>query len=88
MTSLSRAERIHQKLKNTLQPTFLEVTDDSHKHIDHEAAKTGGGHFIVTISSPLFIEKSLVNCHRMVYAETAEFGEEIHALRILIKRSD
>lgn len=83
--SPSRAERIYQKLKNTLQPSFLEVTDDSHQHIDHEAAKTGGGHFTVTIASPLFESKSLINCHRMVYAQTEEFGEEIHALRIVIR---
>jgi BolA protein len=84
---MTRAQRIYEKLQSTLQPSFLEVTDDSHLHVDHEAAKTGGGHFTVTIASPLFEGKTLINCHRMVYAQTEEFGEEIHALRIVIKKN-
>ena len=82
---MSRVERIQQLLQ-TLQPTQLEVIDDSHQHVGHAGAESGGGHFTVKIASPLFVGKTRIQCHQLVYqAVDAIMGGEIHALAIQIK---
>jgi BolA family transcriptional regulator, general stress-responsive regulator len=70
-----------------LQPTFLSIQDDSDKHIGHEGAKHGAGHFTVEIQSKLFDDKSLVASHRMVYSVLhSAMPHEIHALKIIIRK--
>lgn len=66
-----------------LQPTHLEIQDDGAHHVGH--AHEGAGHFTVKISSPLFVEKSLVKKHQMIYAALGDLmKDDIHALRIII----
>lgn len=80
-----RCELIHQRLTESLSPTFLEVVDESHKHIGHKGAQGGAGHYFITIASPLFKEKNLIDCHRMIYSALDEWmGKEIHALRMSV----
>ncbi len=82
---MSRIERIQQLLQ-TLQPTQLQVIDDSHQHVGHAGAKSGGGHFTVKIASPLFVGKTRIQSHQLVYqAVDAMMSGEIHALAIQIK---
>lgn len=73
-------QRIEQKLSEQLQPTWLEVENESAMHHVPPGSES---HFKVTIVSPAFAHKSLVQRHRMVYAA---LGEEmrgaIHALTI------
>jgi BolA family transcriptional regulator, general stress-responsive regulator len=72
-----------QKLNQTLNPTLLEITDQSAAHHGHAGAASGGGHYTVTISSKEFEGKPLLECHRLVYSALDEWmGREIHALRI------
>ena len=79
----NRIEAIKQRLTESLSPSKLEVIDESHKHIGHEGAKTGLGHFAITISSPLFSDKSKIECHRMIYDALGDMMQtDIHALRI------
>lgn len=81
--TLDTASTIEKKLYQALAPTFLEVIDEGDQHIGH--AEEGAGHFAVRISSPLFINKPLVECHRLVYAALGDtMGSKIHALRIEI----
>ncbi len=54
------AERIAQRLRETLQPMLLEVIDESHQHHGHAGANGSGfgTHFRVRITSPFFTGKS------------------------------
>ena len=76
-----RVERLRAALQS-LQPTRLEIRDDSAKHAGHAGAREGG-HFHVVIASAAFAGASAVERHRMVYAAAAELmGRDIHALSI------
>ena len=73
---------IKQKL-TVLRPEKIEILDESSNHIGHEGAKNGGGHFLLTIVSGNFYEKSTMERHRMIYAALGEMMErDIHALSI------
>ncbi len=66
----------------TLQPSHLEIIDDSAMHAGH-AGNTGGGHFTVVIESSLFSDKSRTIRHRMVYQAVGDLiPSRIHALSI------
>lgn len=88
MNNEQRIKYISEKLHETLQPTYISIQDDSSKHIGHEGAKTGAGHFSIEIASSMFEDKSLLECHRLIYqALDGAIPTEIHALKIKIKRS-
>lgn len=74
---------IEQKLSAAFAPEKLRVKDQSHLHVGHEGAKSGGGHFHVTIVSSAFEGCAPVQRHRMVFdALQSMMAAEIHALRI------
>ncbi len=76
------AERIKQHLAH-LRPDSLEVLDESAKHIGHEGAKGGGGHYRLVIVSRHFAGKPIQLRHRMVYEALGPMmKKEIHALAI------
>jgi len=76
------AQTIEQKLA-ALEPSRLELTDDSALHAGHEGAKGGGGHYRLTIVSPQFSGKNTVARHRMIYAALGTMmQQQIHALAI------
>ena len=76
------AERVEAALRAALQPTALEVLDDSHLHAGHAGAKEGR-HFTVRVTSHAFTGLSLVARHRLVYdALRLLVAEGIHALAI------
>ena len=60
------------------------VTDNSHLHVGHEGAKSGGGHFAVVVKSVEFKGISRIKSHRMVYQLLNELFEDgsIHALEV------
>jgi BolA protein len=76
------AHSIEQKLA-ALQPSRMELADDSALHAGHEGAKGGGGHFRLVIVSDQFSGKSTVARHRMIYAALGPMmQQQIHALAI------
>ncbi len=76
------AERVEAALRAALQPTALEVLDDSHLHAGHAGAKEGR-HFTVRVTSHSFTGLSLVARHRLVYDTLRSLvAEGIHALAI------
>lgn len=78
-----RVERIRQLLTASLNPSLLEVGDDSHLHAGHAGAASGGGHYSVKIVSERFEGLRLVMRHRLVYdAVQAMMHTDIHALAI------
>lgn len=73
-------EEIRERLA-VLQPLTLEIVDQSALHAGHEGAKTGGGHYLMTIVSPQFTGLGTVKRHRLVYAALgALMQREIHAM--------
>lgn len=79
------ADRMAAQLRVALNPTDLEVLDESWQHAGHAGANgTGfGTHFRVRIASPLFEGKSRVARHRLVYDALQKFIDEgVHALAI------
>ncbi len=84
-----RVEQIRQRLQAALAPESLEVEDDSHKHIGHEGARDGRGHFNVAIVSAQFNGLKALARHRLVYAALGELMQtDIHALAIDAVASD
>ena len=79
------AAQMAQRLQTTLQPTTLEVRDESGAHAGHAGANgTGfGTHFRVRIASPLFDGKTRVARHRLVYDALQDFiAQGVHAIAI------
>jgi BolA protein len=67
-----RVQRITERLHTVFRPDSLEVDDDSALHAGHEGAKGGGGHYSVTIVSPVFAGVGPLERHRMVYEALAD----------------
>lgn len=75
-------EQIQEKLA-ALAPESLEILDESGKHVGHEGAKGGGGHYQLIIVSRQFSGKPIQLRHRMIYAALgAMMKKKIHALAI------
>lgn len=73
---------IKQKL-SVLEPEKIEIVDESARHAGHEGAKSGGGHYLLTIVSRKFSGKSALARHRMVYTALQEMmHKNIHALSV------
>jgi len=66
-----------------LAPTRLDLIDDSALHAGHAGARSGGGHYRLSIVSAAFSGKNTVARHRLIYAALGEMmRREIHALAI------
>jgi BolA protein len=79
------AEQMAQRLRSMLQPTRLEVLDESAAHAGHAGANGSGfgTHFRVRIASPFFTEKTRVQRHRLVYDALQDFIDQgVHAIAI------
>lgn len=78
------AAEMTRRLTLALEPTRLELTDDSEKHRGHGGYNPAGeSHFSLAIESPLFAGKGRVDRQRMVYAALGELMDErVHALAI------
>jgi BolA protein len=79
---MSTPEQMREKLA-ALTPEKLEILDESAKHAGHEGAKSGGGHYQLTIVSARFTGLPTLARHRLVYDTLAGMmHKEIHALSI------
>ena len=79
------ADALRERLEELLQPSQLEVVDESWQHAGHAGADgTGAGtHFRVRIASPLFAGRPRVAQHRLVYDALRDFVDRgLHALAI------
>ena len=77
-------KQIEKKLTEALNPSLLEVIDDSESHRGHSGHREGGeSHFTVIIQSPSFAGQSRVAMQRMVMtALKEELAGPVHALAI------
>lgn len=72
-----------------LEPSRLDIVDESHLHAGHAGARDGGGHFRMTIVSPRFAGKRTMERHRLVYDAAGDLMKrQIHALSITAKAPD
>ncbi len=85
MSTGHTVEQLEARLRERLQPTTLQVIDESGQHAGHAGTNgTGfGTHFRVRIDSHLFTGLTRVARHRLVYDSLQDFIDQgLHALAI------
>ena len=79
----TRAQRLDERLRAALEPSELEIVDDSQMHAGHAGAADGRGHFTVNVVSERFAGLTVVTRHRLVYDAVGDMmTTDIHALSI------
>ncbi|MCW7493285.1 BolA family transcriptional regulator [Leptospira sp. 2 VSF19] len=81
----SRLIRMEKILTEKFSPKEIELTDVSLEHAGHPGMTKGSKetHFRLYMVSDVFLGKSTVENHRLVYAELgAEFKKGLHALEM------
>lgn len=76
-------DTIRRTLTEAFKPEVLEIIDNSAAHAGHAGARSGGGHYHVTIVADAFEGKSMVQRHQLIYQALGDLmKQEIHALGI------
>lgn len=79
----ARIARMRALLEAAFAPEALEIADDSHRHVGHEGARDGRGHFTVELTSAAFAGLAPLARHRAVYAALGDMMQtDVHALAI------
>jgi BolA protein len=80
-------DRIRTILAQALEPDFLDIIDESHRHAGHAGSRPGGEtHFKVEVVSEAFSGKSRLDRHRLINSLlAAELQGGVHALSIIAK---
>lgn len=79
---MSTIDQMRQRLA-ALDPVSLDIQDDSALHAGHAGARSGGGHYRLTIVAERFAGLSTVARHRMIYDVLGDMMRgSIHALAI------
>ena len=79
--SENRLKLIKTVLTENFSPLNLEIIDESDAHIGHAGAKSGKGHFKISIISKDFLGKTLIQRQKLVYNALKNLMEtDIHAL--------
>lgn len=67
----------------SLDPQSIDIVDDSAAHAGHAGARSGGGHYRLTIVSARFAGLGTLARHRLIYEALDDLmSREIHALAI------
>lgn len=83
---MSQTETAIRERLSALAPLALELIDDSAKHAGHEGARSGGGHYNLSITSQAFAGLSTLARHRLVYQTLGDLMQgKIHALSIIAR---
>ena len=78
-----RVAMIEQRLRSARSIESIAIVDESHLHVGHPGAASGGGHFQVTIVADNFDGLSTLARHRLIYDALGDAMQtEIHALSI------
>ena len=76
------ADEMRQRLAE-LQPSALEVIDESEDHRGHAGWREGGEtHFRIRMTSPAFAGLGRVQRHRLVHQTLGDIVPRIHALAL------
>jgi len=82
-TVSDRIELIRSALQQALEPSVLEIEDQSHLHAGHAGARDGRGHFHVTVTAAAFSGLPPMRRHKLIYAALGDLMQtDIHALSI------
>ena len=82
-TPTPREAMIDQRLRSELAAESVDIEDQSHLHVGHAGARSGGGHYAVTVVSSRFRGLDLLARHRLVYQALGQaMHSDIHALSI------
>jgi stress-induced morphogen len=75
------ANEIKQRLE-FLNPSFIDISDDSHRHLEHIENPTGGlTHATITIVSEQFDGLTSIQRHRLIHASLKDaLAGALHAL--------
>ncbi len=85
MTVEQRLAETEKRLRESLSPSHLVITDESYKHKGHPGAATGMSHFHVEIGANALADNNRVKQHRMIYDAIGDMiNTELHAVRISI----
>lgn len=81
---MSVEQKMREALLVSLEPTRLDLVNESHLHAGHASSPgTGESHFRLLIVSPKFAGRSRVERHRLVNDALDDFlRNKIHALAI------
>lgn len=81
---MSTEQRMRQALMIALEPTRLDIVNESELHAGHRSSPgTGQSHFRILVVSSRFAGKSRIDRHRMVNALLAsELKQGVHALAL------
>lgn len=72
-----------------LEPQSVDIVDDSALHAAHAGARSGGGHFRLTIVSARFAGLGTLARHRLIYQALGDLmNRQIHALAIEARTPD
>ncbi|MBS0212738.1 MAG: BolA family transcriptional regulator [Proteobacteria bacterium] len=78
----TRDARIRAALA-VLAPVEIELIDEGHKHVGHEGARHGHGHYALRIVAECFRGLPPIACHRKVHAALGDLlRTDIHAISI------
>jgi len=84
-----RLATLRARLTAALNPTEIDITDESAAHVGHAGAASGGGHYTLHIVADAFTGKNLIQRHRLVYDAVGDMmHSEIHALSIQARSPD
>lgn len=81
---------IRERLSAALQPTRVEVIDESARHAGHAGARPEGeSHFRVTVVAEAFAGVGRIERQRMIYAALGDLMQtDIHALALTAMTPD
>ncbi len=72
-------QHLIDQLNTALEPTYLDVVNESDKHIGH-AGYAQDSHYKITIVSENFIDMKLIDRHRFINNLFREELNDIHAM--------
>lgn len=83
MSTESIRSVIIERITQALDPSYLEVIDDSAEHEGHSGAQQGAGHFSIIIKAEKLQPYTRLKKHQQIYALFQDLiPDTIHALAI------
>lgn len=80
---MNREERIRRALLTAFPDAVIELVDESHLHAGHAGARSGRGHYRLSIAASALAGLSPVARHRAVYTALGTLMQtDIHGLAI------
>jgi|KBSSwiStaDraftv2_1062776.scaffolds.fasta_scaffold485939_2 BolA family transcriptional regulator, general stress-responsive regulator len=81
--AVTREEKLLGRLRTGLDAEHVALEDESARHVGHEGARGGAGHYNVLVVAARFAGLDAIARHRAVYAAVGDMiPDEVHALSI------